>query len=123
MAVFGVFGCYRHAIGARRFFQHVLLYRGCDTSSRGVVVELSQALEADGLYITSDRSLSEAQGHPRLEMCDHTRVHSWMVREIKVEAVGPRGHQLLQPRGRDSEVLLQILRVDEHFHPQVLPDR
>ncbi len=46
-----------------------------------------------------------------------------MLRQIEIDAVGPRGHELLQPRRALGEVLFQVLVADKELLPQVTPDR
>ena len=56
-------------------------------------------------------------------MSDQARLYRRMRGQIIVQTIGPGIHQGLEPGRAGGIIGLQVHRIDEQFHAQVLPDR
>ena len=79
-------------------------------------------LQVDLLDVSADAAFSERKRHPGFEVSDDARLHLWMLRQIKVQAISPRIHQALQPLRTGNVVRLQIVWIDEQPLAEILPD-
>ena len=91
-------------------------------ADRNFAIERLQLIEVDALVVAPDAALGESEGHRWLDSLYHSRLHVGVVGEVEIQAVGPRVHEGLQPCRAGGVLLLQLDRVDEKFHPQVLID-
>ena len=89
---------------------------------RVLAVERLEARNRHALDVAADAALAEAERHPWLEPGDHPRLHVRMRGQVIVQAVGPAGHQRLEPGRRLVVLRFQVHRVDEQLHPQVAVD-
>ena len=108
----------RRAVGARGF-QFELFPRGLG-DHRKPAVEGLQICQIHFLDIAADAAFGEAQRHPRLEAFDDSGLRFGVLGQVEVQPVGKGIHELLQPRGTGGVLLLQLHRVDEELHAQIL---
>src|SRR5207237_827070 len=101
----------RHTVrSARLFFDidvivprgPVATARGTDTPGGSVAIERLQLVQINRFDVATDAAFAEGQGHPWFEMLDDSRLYLRMLGEIKIQTVGPRIHQRLQPSGAAS---------------------
>ena len=85
-------------------------------------IERAQVRDRHPLDVTADRAFAERQRHPWLEARDDARLHLGMRGEVEVQAVRPRVHEGLQPRGTLGVLRLQRVGADEELHAQIAED-
>src|SRR5437667_10586964 len=73
-------------LGIDVFFLNLFL-RGLRIS-----IERLQLVEIYFVNVSTNAAFTESQSHPRLEPLDDSRLHIGMLRQVEVQAVGPRVH-------------------------------
>ena len=113
----------RDAVRARRFLVEVLIVRRRRLARRrAAAVHRCELIEVHLLDVAADAPLAEGERHPGFELPDDARLHLGMLVQVEIQAVGPRDHELLQPRGTAGVLRLHRVRIDEELHPQVAID-
>ena len=110
----------RDAVGAGRLARDHAQLLG--RRRGGLAVEGLEVAQRDTLDIAADAAFGEAECHPRFEAGQHLRL-ARMNREVEVEAICPRIHQLAQPGGAAGILRLQFGIVDEQPLAQIGVDR
>ena len=91
-----------------------------DGSGFGPAIKMGEVLQVDILDVAADAAFGEGERHPGLEMLQHLRVGLGMRGEIEIQAVGPGGHQRLQPGGALRVTRLQVGWIDIEPGTQIL---
>ena len=85
-------------------------------------IESFELIQIDCFDVAADTSFAEGQRHPRVKMCDYFRLHFRVLRQIKIQTIGPRVHQYLQPGGARLVLTLNCNRIDKDLHAQIAPN-
>ena len=85
-------------------------------------VERLELIEVHPLDVAADAALGERERHPRLEVLDHSWGDVGMRRDVVVEPISVRVHQLLEPLGALGVERLERVGIDEELHAQILVD-
>ena len=111
------------AIRAARLLEQGAGLGGVKQRQLPLAIESLQLFQRDAFDVAADAAFAEAERHPRLEPADHARRRLRMLIEVEVQPVGPGVHQLFQPVRAGCVFGLQVHRIDEQLHAQVLIDR
>jgi len=111
--------------GLDRALAGVIRQRQARRGRRGfaIAVEGFQGAQRHALDVAADTALAETQHHPRLETLDDPRRDRRVLRQVKVEAIGPGLHQLLEHDRRVRITRFEIRRIDKQPLAQVTVDR
>ena len=110
--IFGIGGRNGNAVGTARLLRLAGINR-LGPAHRAFSVQFFQLRQIDFFDIAANTSFAETERHPRLKMADDARLYRGVPGQIKIQPIGPGGHQFLQPRRALAIQFFHLHRINE----------